>query len=118
MNEAFDSFRVEEAYAWQDDIMEISRRIVQETDKARLSNIADHFKVDLSEIREFIEMKRLTKRKPITNADKIRTMTDEELMTWIMEMQACPYELYQDCQHPNYDCETCIKDWLKQEAHE
>lgn len=56
--------------------------------------------------------------KPKTNADKIRAMTDEELMTWIMEMQACPYELYQDCQHPNYDCETCIKDWLRQEAEE
>ena len=51
-----------------------------------------------------------------TNADRIRAMVDEELMTWIMEMQACPYELYQDCQHPNYDCETCIKDWMKQEA--
>ena len=51
-----------------------------------------------------------------TKADRIRAMVDEELMTWIMEMQACPYELYQDCQHPNYDCETCIKDWLKQEA--
>lgn len=51
-----------------------------------------------------------------TNADRIRAMTDEELMTWIMEMQACPYELYQDCQHPNYDCETCIKGWLKQEV--
>ena len=56
--------------------------------------------------------------KPKTNADRIRAMSDEELMTWIMEMQACPYERYQDCQHPNYDCETCIKDWLKQEADE
>ena len=51
-----------------------------------------------------------------TNADRIRAMSDEKLMTWIMEMQACPYELYQDCQHPNYDCETCIKGWLKQEV--
>ena len=55
-------------------------------------------------------------RKPMTNADRIRAMTDDELTMWIMEMQSCPYERYQDCQHPNYDCETCVKDWLKQEA--
>ena len=120
MNEAFDSFRVEEAYAWQDDIMEISRRIVQETDKARLSNIADHFKVDLSEIREFIEMKRLTKRKPITNADKIRTMTDEELMS-IFQNMCCPYSLNMggwkgNCEIETKGCGKCWLDWLRQDV--
>lgn len=64
---AFDSFRVEETYNWRDDVMEITRRIVHETDDWRLSNIADHFEVDLSEIRAFLEMKQQQQRKPITN---------------------------------------------------
>lgn len=68
---AFDSFRVEEAYNWRDDVMEITRRIVHETDEARLSNIANHFEVDLSEIREFLEMKQQQQRKQQTNADRL-----------------------------------------------
>ena len=74
-----DSFRVEEAYNWRDDIMEITHRIVYETDEARLNNIAEHFEVDLSEIREFLEMKRKKMQKPQTNADKIRAMSNEKL---------------------------------------
>jgi hypothetical protein len=68
---AFDSFRVEEAYNWRDDVMEITRRIVHETDEARLSNIANHFEVDLSEIRAFLEMKQQQQRKPQTNAERL-----------------------------------------------
>lgn len=74
-----DSFRVEEAYNWRDDIMEITHRIIYETDEARLNNIAEHFEVDLSEIREFLEMKRKKMQKPQTNADRIRSMTDDEI---------------------------------------
>jgi len=70
---------VEEVYNWRDDIMEIAHRVVYEMDEARLNNIAEHFDVDLSEIREFLEMKRNKMQKPQTNADKIRAMTDEEL---------------------------------------
>lgn len=76
---AFDSFKVEEAYNWRDDVMEITRRIVHETDEARLSNIANHFEVDLSEIRAFLEMRQHQQRKPQTNADRIRSLSDEEL---------------------------------------
>lgn len=67
---AFDSFCVEEAYSWQDDIMEITRQIIHETDEARLTNIAVHFEVDLSEIREFLESKRKRMGKPQTNVEK------------------------------------------------
>ena len=79
---AFDSSRVEETYNWRDDVMEITRRIVHETDEARLFNIANHFEVDLSEIRAFLEMKQQQQRKPMTWGDKIRAMTDEELAKW------------------------------------
>lgn len=111
----FDSFRVEEAYRWRDDIMEITRRIVHETDEARINNIADHFEVDLSEIREFLKMKQRQKRKPQTNADRIRSMTDEELAEWIANLH-CPH--YEDDDYTCDDCEECWIDWLKQEAKE
>lgn len=70
---------IEESYDWDNDIMEITQRVVYEMDEARISNIADHFKVDLSEIRKYIEMKSQQKSKPVTNADLIRGMTDKEL---------------------------------------
>ena len=103
--------------------MEISRRIVHETDGARLSNIADHFKVDLSEIREFIEMKRLTKWKAITNADRIRGMTDEELAAWLERIRLCctTYSCGRNCPFAKvcYSSAAAPKetlDWLKQGA--
>lgn len=109
-----DSFYVEEAYNWCDDIMEITQRIVHETDEARLSNIAEHFEVDVSEIREFLEMKQQRKRKPITNGDKIRRMSDEELAKFIGSVEIKPY---MRCQHCEWDsCVECCLDWLKQEA--
>ena len=48
-------------------------------------------------------------RKPVTNADRIRSMTDEELAETIMKQcaeRACPLT----------DCFKCWIDWLKQEA--
>ena len=103
-----DSFRVEEAYNWRDDLMEITRRIVHETDEARLNNIAEHFEVDLSEIREFLKMKQRQKRKPKTKADRIRAMSDEELADELLEWFACftAVEWSRDM----------ILDWLKQEV--
>ena len=54
-----DCFKVTESYDWHDDVMEITRAIVRGTDEARLVNIADHFKVDLSEIRKWVEEKKM-----------------------------------------------------------
>lgn len=110
---AFDSFRVEEAYNWRDDIMEITRRIVHETDEARLNNIAEHFEVDLSEIREFLEMKRKKMQKPQTNADRIRSMTDEELANFLMDVSInCGVQIGTGTGTARW----YILDWLKQEA--
>jgi hypothetical protein len=117
----FDIFRVEETYNWRDDVMEITRRIVHETDEARLSNIANHFEVDLSEIRAFLEMKQQQQRKPMTWGDKIRAMTDEELADLISERIDCS-----ECEHmyvgegkPCHNGKTCPDywlDWLRKEA--
>ena len=54
-------------------------------------------------------------RKPITNADRIRAMTDEELSIFLANLAACP-----ECNARREDCGTnCWEtwlDWLKQEA--
>ena len=48
------------------------------------------------------------KRKPLTNADKIRSMSDEELAEWLCDIAGW-LPMYEGKMHP-------ILDWLKQEA--
>ena len=119
---AKDVFRVQEAYSWRDDIMEITRQIVHEADEARLSNIVEHFEVDLSEIREYINMKQ-RRNKPQTNADRIRSMTDEELAEFLVNRDLDVVEKASKAAGFTYKVsrEECLKnvlDWLKQEASE
>ena len=113
---AKDVFRVQEAYSWRDDIMEITRQIVHEADEARLSNIVEHFEVDLSEIREYINMKQ-RRNKPQTNADRIRSMTDEKLADYFSELSCWPNAGREDCRGAA-NCMDCWLDWLKQEVSE
>ena len=47
----------------------------------------------------------------VTNADRIRAMTDEELAGWISKLEC---EITEDCAFKN--CKDCILNWLKQEA--
>lgn len=47
----------------------------------------------------------------ITNADRIRSMTDEELGVIIM----CPYNL-DPIRCSNKECNDCCLDWLQKEA--
>lgn len=52
---------------------------------------------------------------PMTNANRIRAMSDEELAKWVV----CPFNTC-GCMPP-YDgnnCEDCIHKWLKQPAKE
>ena len=62
------------------------------------------------------------KPKPITNADRIRAMTDEELATviawpylasppWCSQHRTCPY-----ISEDPTPCDKCALEWLKQEA--
>lgn len=54
--------------------------------------------------------------KVTTNADRIRNMSDEELM----EFMSCPYmkDMYDECVHGwhDYDCSKCKLEWLQSEA--
>lgn len=65
-------------------------------------------------------------KKPITNADRIRAMTDAELANWIDNDVAfwgkwCPNDApvdpeTKDCLRNGGECSRCILDWLKEEA--
>lgn len=52
----------------------------------------------------------------MTNGDKIRAMTDEELAAWITD----GHDLCDLCQFgtciPDYECEKGVFEWLKQEV--
>lgn len=54
------------------------------------------------------------KPKKQTNADRIRSMSDEELAVFIDHVSGCPPR-HEDCIESG-DCEACWLDWLKQEA--
>lgn len=60
--------------------------------------------------------------KPITNADKVRTMTDEELAKF-MNYGSCPpgEDVIEICNAENVKpapniCDRCWLEWLKQEV--
>lgn len=61
-------------------------------------------------------------RKPKTNADRIRAMSDEELAYFIAEPSVAPPPWCKEipvCPHMDEDivpCHECALDWLRQEA--
>ena len=57
------------------------------------------------------------KSKPITNADRIRAMSDEELarFMWNCAQPCCPPI---NCAFKKCDAEKCWLKWLKQEAND
>jgi hypothetical protein len=55
----------------------------------------------------------------MTNAEKIRQMSDEELALFVSSSDRCPYGHFlgdYDCKCQR--CEDCWLDWLKQEMEE
>lgn len=53
----------------------------------------------------------------MTNADRIREMSDEELAKFIAS--GIPNEVCKrDCVDDSYPCTGCVLEWLKQEAQE
>ena len=70
-------------------------------------------KIVLGYIDEYFEIVESDKR---TNADRIRNMSDEELV----EFMSCPYmkDMYDECVNGwhYYDCSKCKLEWLQSEA--
>lgn len=65
----------------------------------------------------------LRNSKPITNADRIRAMTDEKLADWLKSIRyswtCVPRDNGNRCADFKDDCKACWLDWLKKEvAHE
>lgn len=56
--------------------------------------------------------------KPITNADRIRAMSDEELAEFFKDTTFCDscFIFMNECGTERYSCEQRWLDWLKQEA--
>lgn len=56
----------------------------------------------------------------MTNADKIRSMTDEDLKDFFDLIVACPPKIEgtDKCKSHNGFCYECWCDWLNQEAEE
>ena len=50
---------------------------------------------------------------PITNADRIRAMSDEELLHWLLCLQDDAIKRFANFELPNYQG---LADWLKQPA--
>ena len=58
--------------------------------------------------------------KPVTNADRIRRMTDEELAKFIAPLASCPhcYARKVNIEDCGYDCKKAWLDWLKEEVQD
>lgn len=61
-------------------------------------------------------------RRLITNADRIRAMSDEELADWLRNIRfswkCVPRDNGNRCADFKDDCKACWFDWLRQEADE
>lgn len=62
---------------------------------------------------------------PMTNGDRIRALSDEELAKWLLDMMshkvACFGEgafPYTPCRNEEHDCVKCGIEWLKQPVEE
>lgn len=55
--------------------------------------------------------------KPQTNADRIRSMTDEELAE-VLFGSCIEHMGVEECSHPEEACKSCVLDWLKSESEE
>jgi len=54
---------------------------------------------------------------PHTNADRIRSMTDEELAE-VLFGSCIEHMGVEECSHPEKACKSCVLDWLKAESEE
>ena len=58
-------------------------------------------------------------RTPATNADHIRSMTDEELAEWFLKIAACPCDAMNGgCALNDDTCRQAWLEWLKEEAED
>lgn len=62
---------------------------------------------------------RAVEDKPMTNADRIRAMSNEELEQFINHFNICDTRTNEECKMSYCACcEVCVMDWLQQPAKE
>ena len=66
-------------------------------------------------IKPFFDKCPLETSKQKTNADRIRAMSDEELLHWLLRLQDDAIKRFANFEFPNY---KSLADWLKQPAEE
>lgn len=55
--------------------------------------------------------------KPFTNADRIRAMSDEQLVDFMNNFNICDTRSNEECKFTFFaDCRDCVLEWLQQEA--
>lgn len=83
----------DEIYSWRDDLMKIMQMQVNYFDNKRIEEIANHFEVDCSEIREFLKWK-IGKKNTPTNYDRVVNMNRDELAQLLGETATkwCDFE--------------------------
>lgn len=58
-----------------------------------------------------------TDKEKLTNGDRIRSMSDEELLYVVDNTAVCNARTMEECVNIyGRNCDACILDWLKQEA--
>lgn len=55
--------------------------------------------------------------KPQTNADRIRSMTDEDLAE-VLFGSCIEHMGVEECSHPEEACKSCVLEWLREESEE
>ena len=65
-----------------------------------------------------IEIHNKTKKTRITNADRIRGMSDEELAKWLVDATVCERVCDEDEYCHGNECVESVTRWLKQPAKE
>lgn len=81
---------------------------------AGLHDEANCFEDTLREKRILENRERMRKEVPQTNADRIREMTDEELVDVI----GCPFGIDADICFPQKSCAVCMLKWLRSPVEE
>ena len=78
------------------------------------NRVLDEYKYNGKTIREWADLI----ANPKTNADRLRSMSDEEFATAICKHEGCPFREVEDdeCFKHHYDCKACWLGWLRQEA--
>lgn len=54
------------------------------------------------------------RRNKMTNADRVRTMTNKQLFSYLNERGFCPY--IGECARGDQNCKKCLKNYLEREV--